>query len=196
MFGRRFRSQFDNLHPDLGKKARTVQAQQAKGHDVRAKPRAFVVGDQVYARNYGQGPIWLPGKVVEIHGTTLFTVQLEDGRKVRKHLDQLLARARSTPGDSAESMSRDAADESDAMEYSSRRPSGEPEEGCEPSESTSRELNAAGTPSSDPNPGSDDVSSDNATDQGDRSVEQEQSEPRRSNRSRNPPERYGNIRTY
>ena len=89
---------------------------------------------------------------------------------------------------------------SDAMEYSSRRPSGKPEEGCEPSESTSPALNAAGTPSSDPNPGSDDVSSDNATDHCDRSVElsveQEQSEPRRSNRSRNPPERYGNIRTY
>lgn len=61
---------------------------------------------------------------------------MDDGRKVRKHLDQLLAQARSQAAeDSAEPMSQD---ESDVMEYSSKRPiSGEPEEYCEPYESTS-----------------------------------------------------------
>ena len=81
------------MHPDLDKKARDVQWQQAKGHNVRAKVREFVVGDLVYAQNYGQGPKWLPGEIVEKHGSTLFTVQLKDGRKARKHTDQLMARA-------------------------------------------------------------------------------------------------------
>ena len=92
MFGRRLRSQFDNLHPDLSRKARQTQDQQARGHDVRAKARDFDVGNLVYARNYASGPTWLPGEVVEKHGSSLYTVLRRDGRRVRKHVDQLLAR--------------------------------------------------------------------------------------------------------
>ena len=75
-FGRRLQTLFDNMHPDLDKKVRDVQLQQAKGHDIRAKAREFVVGDLVYAQNYGQGPKWLPGVIVEKHEST-FTVQLK-----------------------------------------------------------------------------------------------------------------------
>ena len=52
------------------------------------------------------------------------------------------------------------------MEYSS---SGESGKGCELSENTSPELNAAGTQSDNP---------DSATDRGDQSVKQEPSKPR------------------
>ena len=54
MFGRRIRSQLDNLHPDLNKKTRQVQERQKKGHDIRARPREFQIGELVYVRNYGQ----------------------------------------------------------------------------------------------------------------------------------------------
>lgn len=66
------------------KKARKNQENQCQmhGHDVREKPREFQVGDLVYARNYGQGPTWLPGKVTGIQGAVLYTILLEDGRSM------------------------------------------------------------------------------------------------------------------
>ena len=35
---------------------------------------------------------WFPGKIIESHGNVMFTVELEDGRKVMKHTDQLISR--------------------------------------------------------------------------------------------------------
>ena len=67
----------------MSKKARDAQLRQAKGHDVHTKPREFNVGELVYARNYSPVPMWLPGEIVEKHGSTLYTVLLIDGRRVR-----------------------------------------------------------------------------------------------------------------
>ena len=41
-----------------------------------------------------QGPVWLPGEILEKHRSTLYTVLLTDGRKVRKHTDQLLTQVK------------------------------------------------------------------------------------------------------
>ena len=49
----------------------------------------------MYAKNYGQGVQWLHGKIVKMLGTTIFEVQLENGRKVRKHVNQLKSRTHS-----------------------------------------------------------------------------------------------------
>ena len=76
------------MHPDLSKKGQQTQERKALQHDVCAKFRDFQVGNLVYVINYSHGPTWLPGKVVEKHGSTLYTVLLKDGRRVR---DQLLA---------------------------------------------------------------------------------------------------------
>jgi len=89
MFGRKLRSQFDLLRPSVGRKVQQAQDSQKKGHDVRASPRSFSVGESVYAKNYGQGPKWLPGLVVGTEGSALFRVKHPDGRIVRRHLDQL-----------------------------------------------------------------------------------------------------------
>ena len=47
----------------------------------------------MYVRNYGQGQTWLPGKMTEVHGFVLYSVLFDDGRSVRKHIDQLWMRA-------------------------------------------------------------------------------------------------------
>ena len=93
MYGRRIRSQLDNLHPDLNKKTRQVQERQRKGHDIRARHREFQIGELVYVSNYGQGQTWLPGKMTGVQGSVLYSVLLDVGRSVRKHIDQLRMRA-------------------------------------------------------------------------------------------------------
>ena len=88
MNGHLLRSQLDNIHPDLSGKVRQSQERQALGQKVLPKFRDLQL---VYAKNYGQGTAWLPGKVVEKHGSTLYTVLLQDRRQVRKHTDHLMA---------------------------------------------------------------------------------------------------------
>ena len=83
VFGRKLRSQLDLLRPSEGRKARQSQKQQKRGHDTHAIPRSFTIGDSVYARNYGPGPKWLPGQVVETEGSVMFQLQLADGRVIR-----------------------------------------------------------------------------------------------------------------
>ena len=73
MFGRRLRSQFDNLKPSLEKKAILNQERQRKAHDSHARHREFKVGNT-----------WLPGKVTKKLGSAMYAVLLEDGRNVRK----------------------------------------------------------------------------------------------------------------
>ena len=89
MFGRKLRSHLDCLQPHLHEKVEDSQNRQKKGHDSRAKSREFRVDELIYAKNYGSGLPWLPGKVVEKLGTVMYRVLLENGQKVRKHADQL-----------------------------------------------------------------------------------------------------------
>ena len=92
MFGRKLRSHLDLLRPSTGRTVRQVQDQQKKNHDVRSQSRSFVIGESVYARNYGQGSKWLPGLVIETEGSVLFRVCLIDGRIICRHVDQLRSR--------------------------------------------------------------------------------------------------------
>ena len=83
MFGRRLRTHLDSLKPNNISPRRSIVVKSIK---------SIGVGDLVYARNYATGPKWLPGRIVESSGNVLFTVVLMDGRQVRKHTDQLIRR--------------------------------------------------------------------------------------------------------
>ena len=50
------------------------------------------MGDLVYVQNYGQGPKWLEGKLVEVLGSVVYNVLWEDGRQVKRHAEQLWKR--------------------------------------------------------------------------------------------------------
>ena len=43
-----------------------VVERQKHAHDSHSKSQEFNVGDKVYARNYGIGPVWLPGIVYQV----------------------------------------------------------------------------------------------------------------------------------
>ena len=90
----------DLLHPDVGKTVRGSQERQRQGHDAHARTRDFEIGDLVYARNYAQGPTWLPGKVTGKFGSVFYSITLEYGRTVRKHADHLRCQYASETGDS------------------------------------------------------------------------------------------------
>ena len=96
MFGRQLRTRMDLLKPDIGRRVRFRQDQQKQGHDTHARPREFAVGTKVYAKNFGRGSLWLPGVVQEARGPVSYTVELEDGRVVRRHVDHVRVR---TPTD-------------------------------------------------------------------------------------------------
>lgn len=57
--------------------------------DTRTMTQNLNGGDCVYARNYSGGPKWLPGQVVQVEGSVLYQVKLDDGRVLRRHIDQL-----------------------------------------------------------------------------------------------------------
>ena len=86
---RRIRTRFDLLRPNLSSKVKQSQSSMTayKG----GKTRTFMVGDGVLAKNFSAGPTWLRGQVVEIVSPSIVVVRLNDGRGVRRHLDQVRA---------------------------------------------------------------------------------------------------------
>ena len=92
MFGRQLRTRLDLLKPDIGKRVRAHQEHQKRAHDAHSQPRELQPGAQVYAKNFGQGPPWLPGVIQESKGPVSYTVELEDGGVFRRHMDHLRAR--------------------------------------------------------------------------------------------------------
>ena len=92
LMGRKLRSHLDLVQPDLSSRVLKRQAGQKAGHDKRVKERTIDIDDQVYVRNFGSGSKWLPGVVTTKHGLRMFEVELSDGRKVRRHLNQIRKR--------------------------------------------------------------------------------------------------------
>ncbi|KAJ8365056.1 hypothetical protein SKAU_G00138870 [Synaphobranchus kaupii] len=90
LMSRRLRSAFDLLKPDL--KIQQKQLTQKEQHDKTAKPRQFMPGEAVYARNYGIGPKWIPATVESPSGPVSYTVLLGNGQRMRRHVDQVRAR--------------------------------------------------------------------------------------------------------
>ncbi|KAH8355762.1 hypothetical protein KR084_002799 [Drosophila pseudotakahashii] len=65
-----------------------------------ANKKTFVTGSPVWVRNYSSGRKWIEGRVSEQTGPISYTVDLDDSRVVRRHLDQLQAREPTTPSTS------------------------------------------------------------------------------------------------
>ena len=103
MWGRRLRSQLDLLRPDSRRSASETEDRQKLVHDAHARPRQFALQDTVYARNYGSGPLWLPGLVVGLRGSAMYDIQLSDKRVIRRHVDQLRSRVRNSGEDAGPS---------------------------------------------------------------------------------------------
>ena len=60
-----------------------------KSRTDRRKDRRFDVRDKVQVKNFSSGPTWLYGKVVEIIAESMYVIELDDGRRVRRHVDHM-----------------------------------------------------------------------------------------------------------
>ena len=90
MFGRKIKTRLDMLHPDLRSKVISHQHRQKDDHDRHhSQFRAFREGKKVYVRNYRSGPNWLEGKIIQVLGPVSYTVQMSDGKLLKRHIDQL-----------------------------------------------------------------------------------------------------------
>ncbi len=99
MFNRRLRIPLDSVRPDQSKHIMKKQQQQKFGHDVRCKDRQLSRGNIVYAKNYGAGPMWLPGTVETTIGSTMYEVRSNDGNTMRRHIEQLRPRCQPESAD-------------------------------------------------------------------------------------------------
>ena len=191
MFGRKLRSQLDLLKPSVGRTVRQEQDRQKKAHDAHASPRSFVVGDYVYARNYRDGPRWLPGRVVETEGSVLTQVKLTDGHLLRRHMDQLRPRAtgpaETIPVSAAEEVPQSGPGGETVEELELEIPSTSPGDTEQPPETHDMSTNAE--QSNDAPDTTVDQPSSNSSD----APAEGQSTVRRSARTRHPPERFDEL---
>jgi len=61
----------------------------SRAHNAHSQPRELQPGAQVNAKNFGQGPPRLPGVIQESKDPVSNTVELEDARVLRRHVDHL-----------------------------------------------------------------------------------------------------------
>ncbi|KAL1438041.1 hypothetical protein MTO96_048405 [Rhipicephalus appendiculatus] len=89
LMGRRLSTMLDRLHPEWApeRSPRFTEALPA--------PRTFQPEDPVFARNYSQGPPWVPAVISRATGLISYEVVLPDGRVYRRHVDQLRRRSSS-----------------------------------------------------------------------------------------------------
>ena len=86
-------SHLDLLQPQVGMRVqKSCQDRQKESHDQHAKERNLSAGKRVYAENFGKVARWLPGILKEANGPVSFTVELQDGRIIRRHSDHLRSR--------------------------------------------------------------------------------------------------------
>ena len=90
LMNRQPKSRLDLVLPNLTKRVGDVQRKKKQHHDQHAAFKTFTPGDKVFARNYNDSEMWLPGEIVEVTGPVSYKVRIdEDGRIFRQHQDQL-----------------------------------------------------------------------------------------------------------
>ena len=90
LMGRRLRSAFELVKPDLHKRVEWGQEWQKAACDQQAVICTFKVGDPVYARNYKPVAMWEPAYVTEVMGCQRYRVKLLNEDKLwHRHQNQL-----------------------------------------------------------------------------------------------------------
>ena len=207
IFGRRLRTYLDNLKPDIERRAYYKQDCQRQWYNIHTKQRKFISGDLVFVRNYSTGTKWLPGKVLESHGDVMFTIELEDGRKVRKHTDQLISRQVDFNAGEEQSVEEDSplirADDVEDLVVTSSLPSssgiqseGIQLEDTDPNDTDDNSATDSRTSPHSPRPSQLNQSVDTNSREGLSSETVPLTGPRRSTRTRRPPNRYDSDPMY
>ena len=95
LLGRKPKRLLDLAKPNLADRVHRKQNEQKQYHDDKARDRSFTMQQDVYVRNFGTDPLWIPAVIQEQHGPVSFICRLQDGRIVKQHQDHLKIRYRS-----------------------------------------------------------------------------------------------------
>ena len=87
---RELRTRLSLVTPDIGSCVASQKDKMKSNHDKFAKYREIAVGDSVLARDHLSGQKWQAVTVVQQTSPTSFQVQLNDGRNLRRHADDVL----------------------------------------------------------------------------------------------------------
>ena len=92
MFKRKLRCRLDLLHPSDAMASRILRKQEDQKKHHSAYPRHLKVSEDtpIFIRNYATGPKFIPATVNERTGPVSFRCELEDGRIVKRHQDQII----------------------------------------------------------------------------------------------------------
>ena len=86
---RKPRSRLDLLKPQLSTTVHLKQTKQKLNHDKSTPVHQFQIDDAVYVQDLPSRSTWLPGTVVKIRGLLTYDIELEDGRIVTRHVDNI-----------------------------------------------------------------------------------------------------------
>ncbi|XP_021364454.1 uncharacterized protein K02A2.6-like [Mizuhopecten yessoensis] len=92
LMNRRVRSRLDLVKPCLDTKVVRKQVGQKEYHDRTSKERNFTASDAVFIKNFAKGPKWLEGTIELRSGPVSYTVHLQDGRVMKRHVDHIRIR--------------------------------------------------------------------------------------------------------
>ena len=109
LLGRRPRSRFDLLHPDIYKKIQDKQDITSQTNQRRV--RKFSIGDTLFARNYNGTQKWIPVTVVRVTGPVSYRVQTTSGNIIKRHVDQLRFRCTDSEDSEMDSSDNDMLDD-------------------------------------------------------------------------------------
>ncbi len=91
--GRKLRTRFDLWLPDLQMSVEKKQWKQKQCHDKKKPVREFQTGQKVYAEDFAsKSERWISGVIQEVTGPVSYKIRLEDGRVIRRHVDNVRSR--------------------------------------------------------------------------------------------------------
>ena len=69
------------------------QLKQNQSHDGKNELRKFTKDEEVYVENFTKkNPRWIPGIITEVTGPLSYEIRLQDGTKVKRHIDHVRKR--------------------------------------------------------------------------------------------------------
>jgi hypothetical protein len=92
LFQRKLRTRFDLLRPDTKSVVTSKQADQKMGHDKHSKLRSLFPGQPVMVRDFRKYNKWTPGHILKKLGPVTYSVEIENGHVVKRHIDHLTQR--------------------------------------------------------------------------------------------------------
>ena len=94
--GRKPRSLFDLMKPNIADRVHQNQQKQKLRHDRGTVQRSFKIGTPVFVKIFSSGPTWLAGEVTKTKGQCSYEVTLSDGCTIHHHHDHIRVRTVTT----------------------------------------------------------------------------------------------------